>query len=263
MTVFLLTWHPGKTPIPDEEYEQRVADTLDDWTIEERWSVGGRTKGVHEGDLGFLVRQHDQRGIVASGHFHEGVYQDDHWDNSGREANYADLAWDIWLPIDDRLPTAELQARVPGITWDRLQASGVMVRAEDADVLCQIWDDHLDNLNRKPIRQPEELTGGDTYNEGANQRVTVNRYERNPQARARAIEIHGTDCIVCGFNFESTYGERGRDYIHVHHLLEVSNLPEDYSVDPAKDLVPVCANCHSMIHRNKPALTPEEVRGLL
>lgn len=74
---------------------------------------------------------------------------------------------------------------------------------------------------------------------------------------------HGYDCMVCGFNYEAAYGKRGKDYIHVHHLLPVSELPPRYEVDPVKDLVPVCANCHAMIHRTKPAMTPGKLRRLL
>lgn len=65
---------------------------------------------------------------------------------------------------------------------------------------------------------PEEGPVPETYVEGSALRVTVNSYERSPAARRRCIEHYGCLCSVCGFNFENTYGEVGRGFIHVHHV---------------------------------------------
>lgn len=90
------------------------------------------------------------------------------------------------------------------------------------------------------------------------------RYERNPENRQRAIEIHGLDCYVCGFNFEAVYGERGVNFIEVHHLKPLSTLEEAAEINPDTDLVPLCANCHRMIHRRKDAvLTVGELKAIL
>jgi 5-methylcytosine-specific restriction enzyme A len=45
-----------------------------------------------------------------------------------------------------------------------------------------------------------------------------------------------------------TYGEIGRDFIQVHHVVPVSELGNGYQLDPVTDLVPLCANCHAMAH---------------
>lgn len=79
----------------------------------------------------------------------------------------------------------------------------------------------------------------------------VNRYERNPRIRVAAIRIHGTKCMACGFDFESVYGDRGKGFIEVHHIVPISTLAEDMVVDPEKDMIVLCANCHRMIHRRK------------
>jgi len=65
---------------------------------------------------------------------------------------------------------------------------------------------------------------------------------------------------VCGFSFESAYGELGRDYIHVHHVLPLAEVNEEYEVDPIRDLRPVCPNCHAMLHRKSPALSVDELK---
>lgn len=90
------------------------------------------------------------------------------------------------------------------------------------------------------------------------------RYERNPINRKRAIEFHGLSCKVCGFNFEEVYGERGKDFIEVHHVKPLSTLEEEMVIDPERDLVTVCANCHRMIHRRKEeVLSIEQLKKLI
>ena len=182
---------------------------------------------------------------------------------SDRQANYGLVEWNVWLPVEDRLVVEDLMIEVPNVPWNSRLGSGVKVSNDSEADLLSVWESHLEDVGRLGFRSPDELPGGETYPVGAAQRVEVNRYERDPRARAAALEAHGFDCIVCGFNFESAYGERGHEYVHVHHLVELSTLPEGYEVDPLKDLVPVCANCHAMIHRRQPALAPDQLRALL
>jgi len=59
------------------------------------------------------------------------------------------------------------------------------------------------------------------------------------------------------------YGEMGKDFIHVHHLIELSSISKEYSVNPITDLVPVCPNCHAMLHKVKPAHTIENLKMIL
>jgi 5-methylcytosine-specific restriction protein A len=103
-----------------------------------------------------------------------------------------------------------------------------------------------------------------TYHEGAPHQVTVNAYERSVGARAACIAHWGLTCVACGFNFEEFYGEVGRGYIHVHHLQPLASRRGDYVLDPVNDLVPVCPNCHAMIHRAEDEpYTIEEVRAMI
>lgn len=90
-----------------------------------------------------------------------------------------------------------------------------------------------------------------SFPEGAKQTVQVNRYERNPEARAKCIEIYGTRCYVCTMSFEFTYGTFARDFIHVHHKIPLHQISESYEVNPETDLIPVCPNCHAMLHRQE------------
>ena len=101
--------------------------------------------------------------------------------------------------------------------------------------------------------------------EGAKKSVIVNQYERNPIARQKCIETNGCKCKVCGMDFEEKYGEIGRGFIHVHHVVPISTIGESYQIDPIKDLVPVCPNCHAMLHRglNGITLTVDELKALI
>lgn len=91
--------------------------------------------------------------------------------------------------------------------------------------------------------------------EGATHQSVRSRRERNPVARALCIEHYRSRndgrlvCIVCSFNFAEVYGKLGDGFIHVHHLNPISEAKASRVVSPAVDLVPVCPNCHSMIHR--------------
>ncbi len=100
--------------------------------------------------------------------------------------------------------------------------------------------------------------------EGTKRKYLVNKYERDPKNRKKAIEIHGLNCYACGFNFEEVYGERGTDFIEIHHIKPLSTLEEAIEINPKKDLVPLCANCHRMVHRRKDdVLSVEKLKELI
>ena len=63
-------------------------------------------------------------------------------------------------------------------------------------------------------------------------------------------------------NFGKEFGPLAEGYIHIHHTVPISHLGPDYSIDPVKDLVPLCANCHAAAHRRNPPLSVEELRNL-
>lgn len=100
----------------------------------------------------------------------------------------------------------------------------------------------------------EFIENNEEFVEGATSRISVNAYERNEKARSACVKFHGYKCLICGFDFEQKYGELGRGYIHVHHIIPISKIKETYSINPKTDLIPICANCHAMIHRKKETL---------
>jgi predicted HNH restriction endonuclease len=109
----------------------------------------------------------------------------------------------------------------------------------------------------------EELGIEEPLVEGASFTVQVSAFERNPVARKKCVTHYGTSCAVCGFNFGTTYGSSAGDYIHIHHLKPLASIGEEYIIDPIKDLRPVCANCHAVIHLRQPPYSIEEVKDML
>jgi predicted HNH restriction endonuclease len=95
--------------------------------------------------------------------------------------------------------------------------------------------------------------------EGSKTTVYVNKYERSIKARNVCIDHHGTDCYICKQNMTALYGEVATGLIHVHHIKALAEIGESYQVDPIKDLVPVCPNCHAVIHRKYPPYSVQEV----
>jgi 5-methylcytosine-specific restriction enzyme A len=110
---------------------------------------------------------------------------------------------------------------------------------------------------------PDELDSVIKYSEGKTKKILVNSYERNPHARKKCIDHYGLNCQVCDFNFYEKYGDIGKDFIHVHHIIDISTVGKEYDVDPINDLIPVCPNCHSMLHKKKPALSIQELKKKL
>nr|WP_242551099.1 HNH endonuclease [Enterococcus hulanensis] len=100
--------------------------------------------------------------------------------------------------------------------------------------------------------------------EGRKIQIYTYKYERKPELRNEAIRIHGLTCKACGFNFEDYYGEVGKDFIEIHHIKPLHSYDEEIDITPEYDLVPVCSNCHRMIHRKKDnILSIDQLKSIL
>jgi predicted HNH restriction endonuclease len=117
------------------------------------------------------------------------------------------------------------------------------------------------------VRPPESNSGESPEKtkliEGAMKRVVANRYERNPKARRACLAHYGASCIICGFNFKAAYGPSAEGFIHVHHIQMMNEKGTKHEVDPIRDLRPVCANCHSVIHIKTRPYTIKEVKEMV
>ena len=109
----------------------------------------------------------------------------------------------------------------------------------------------------------EEIPNGVIYIEGSVKTVLVNRYERDPSARDMCIRHHGAACSACGLDLNAAYGEVASGFIHVHHLIPLSNLGANYVINPVDDLRPVCPNCHAIIHLRRPPYSVRDVQRFI
>lgn len=83
------------------------------------------------------------------------------------------------------------------------------------------------------------------------------------KAKERFIHQHGRlYCECCGFDFEKTYGELGKDYIEAHHIKPISAM-QDGERTKVEDMVMLCSNCHRMIHRKRPWVTKEKLKEII
>jgi len=110
---------------------------------------------------------------------------------------------------------------------------------------------------------PLEADDEEARREGAIREILATRYERDPINRALCLEIHGSVCKACGFDFGKSYGEAGEGFIEVHHTKQLSEQQGiEVAINPLTDLVPLCSNCHSMAHRRVPAFSVEELKTM-
>lgn len=108
---------------------------------------------------------------------------------------------------------------------------------------------------------PEEVP--ESMWEGGKRTVSVNAYERSAEARAACIEAHGWECAICEFDFGEVYGPEFQGFIHVHHRVPVSKVGARYKIDPLKDLIPLCPNCHAVVHYGNRTRSVDEIRQKL
>ncbi|HMR99624.1 MAG TPA: hypothetical protein PKE62_10230 [Anaerolineales bacterium] len=108
--------------------------------------------------------------------------------------------------------------------------------------------------------------------EGRKRSVSTQVYERSKKLRDIAIKHYSVDgmiiCAACGFDFYKEYGEIGRGYIEIHHQKPICQYEEadfaQVAIDAVKDLIPLCANCHRIVHRRRGnPLSIEELTRLL
>lgn len=121
--------------------------------------------------------------------------------------------------------------------------------------------------------EEEPLPGTETLTEDEKKKfkvrnVTHERFEtalRQDPAHIKEVkQIRGYRCEVCSLQFDERYGDVGQGFIEAHHLIPLATLdpanPPAFSVD---DFAVLCANCHRMLHRRTPVITPDELKGML
>lgn len=110
-----------------------------------------------------------------------------------------------------------------------------------------------------------------TVKEGDSTEAVTTRYERSGFAKRLCIEAYGNTyrCEVCGTKLSDKYGTRDNkeDYIEVHHIVEHAERSKQegsHAVNYRTEMIPLCPNCHRMIHFLKDhTISPEELREII
>lgn len=212
----------------DREYSQYTESVIS--KIVESYLVQGKShRKIDEEVLNFDSKK--SKGYQAMGVLHYLGLVDNH------KGFLANLTYDEVVFILENVPANDILAAFSDVE-DNIQKSDL-----------EILDDYVTRVKAK---------------EGKKIEIYTYKYERNPKLRAEAIRLHGFTCRACGFNFEEHYGNLGKEYIEIHHVQPLYSFNEEKEIDPSKDLVPLCSNCHRMIHRKKDSiLSIEELKNIL
>lgn len=254
MAAVILGWNPDRWT--GWNYRAVVDGVAESGQHLEQWSVG-RRRNIRPGTEAWLVLQGASdagRGLIGHGTVVSETFEAEPSGAPAASGTYISVSFDALLPLGEQIQPDNLAAAVPGIRWHgRNQRSGTSVPPSSEHGLRQLWREQgPDTVD------PACLVPG-TYPREAVSRVEVNRYELDPAARRVCLAFHGTSCAACGFSFEAAYGAIGEGYVQVHHTVPASLLGISYQLDPVADLVPLCANCHAMAHRDvsTPRTVPE------
>jgi len=262
MATYILTWNPKKWTWTD--LDESIEAVRSGERHQRIWSTGV-TRRIQPGDRMFLLRQGVKpKGIMGSGYATTTVFDHPHYDKAraakGETAPRVMVEFDVMLEPGGEgfLPTELLSERVPGVYWQP-NASGMSIEPAEAAKLEALWKKGptTQALQRRDEDEP------DLFREGEIVETKGKRRRRDGRARSACVEHHGTACVVCGFDFEAVYGDLGRGFVHVHHRVDLAEYDGEKAIDPIDDLVPVCPNCHAMLHTVRPAHSIERLREIM
>ncbi|MCK5242520.1 EVE domain-containing protein [bacterium] len=263
MKYYLLKWNPKKWEWPHLNTDIEAVQSKQK-PKENSWSCGN-TKSLQEGDRYLLYRcGMEPKGIFACGEITSGPKKCSHWEKTkkkkGNMTNFIGVKFEELLnPESDTIITEqELKRKYPKLNWNPQNVFELNQYRVGEDLFNVII-----KLGKEKHFIPEEIDARQVHYEGAKQRIVVNSYERNNNARKKCLKHHKAICKICNISFEKKYGPKAKGVIHVHHLKPISQIGEKYKLDPIKDIVPVCPNCHAVIHMKGKHLQVDEVRRML
>lgn len=254
---FLFSWNPNHWDWDD--IDDNIEELNTEGTLTIAWSCQSHKK-IKVGDRAFIVRLGTEpKGIMASGYITSHSYLGTNIKEE--EAYCVDIEFEYILnPRNAPLLSLEtLRSKMPNQHWTP-QASGTAIDPQYRSELEFLW---FNTISSKSIPSgiPKDFTK--LFTEGKPTDVVQTRYEKSVLARKLCLDLHGYSCAVCEFNFYDTYGDIGTDFIHVHHKNPQASIKKEYQINPYEDLVPVCPNCHAMLHKKTPPYTIEELKNII
>ncbi len=151
-------------------------------------------------------------------------------------------------------------------SWEKVELnfkkSGVVVEELHHDKLRAMIGDFLPPMFGMCIALIgiADVEADEMAAEGMPVDVVSRRYERKAVNREICLSLRGRRCYCCNMDFGEVYGSSADGFIEVHHITAASEMGPNYRLNPAIELVPLCSNCHSVVHLSIPAKSVEELR---
>ena len=267
---YLLTWKPdfvsGDLKSMVQKFERGTLGIC-------RWSTGG-TKWMQPGaPFFFLLQGLVDPGIIGWGRIRSQVRQDKHWDSARRKvgilSNYVDVEFSFLTKhnSDEAISRKALleDQRTKDGQWNT-QSSGTRLKAKVAEGVRQLFNDRCVKIPTLDALPDVKQRSTEYFLEGAAKLVQMTRHERSTAARVACIEHYGCVCQACNFDFGLFYGPEADGMIEVHHLRPISQERKTSRVNPTRDLVPLCANCHRVAHmhgRNEEPISIKRLQAMV
>lgn len=181
-----------------------------------------------------------------------------HFERTRSSAQQTRLMWntDVKEAFKTLYPNATETENYPDLVFHK--KSHTEFDIEFIDPMIEYGEADMESLDLETVIETTNEVEGKVI------KYYTTRYERSPANRNAAIKIHGLRCMACGFSFEEAYGELGRGFIEVHHIVPLYSKNESTTINPKTDLICLCSNCHRMIHHKKGGIIDlEELRNIL
>lgn len=145
------------------------------------------------------------------------------------------------------------------LKWYRLFLKALNANAVPMPVYGEYDDTNHPSgtMATEPPVTPKPTVETTIYLEGeAGEAQPAELRKRNKILRQACINyykaLHGGHifCECCGFDFQKAY-DIDDEYIEIHHRFSFSQTEGEHPVNSQTDLVPLCANCHRMIHHGQ------------
>jgi HNH endonuclease len=283
----------GQTGVGD--YVNKHGFGHEDWNFNFELTVDGQMLGYtvatpaqeHIGEsFGLILATYDAGGWRATG-FYDGALFLDASSLPVPESTIKRMAADVYQLAEVGQTSAEYR----DMTLSQIEASirkdfvyfrwsipteGIHVFRQPLPIPKNVFDPGKQrmvtsfNLTKEQFRTIAKL-GNDIANNKvdreADEGSEILRLHKKRERNAKLVtefkaSLISFECSVCGFDFSKKYGPLGAGYVECHHTKPVAKMkPGDKT--RLSDLCAVCANCHRMIHKSQPMLSPEQLRNLI
>jgi 5-methylcytosine-specific restriction protein A len=155
------------------------------------------------------------------------------------------------------------------LQWNKLELSlkkqGIVFEELTGDALKNIISDMITPIFGMCIALIgiEDVEADASALEGTVVEAVSRRYERKPVNREICLSVRGRRCYCCNLDFREAYGDIADGFIEVHHTKPVSEMGPNYLINPITELVPICSNCHSVVHLSRPAASIDYIRACI